>query len=92
MVGDKDGGCNARKQLNILELVEFQRYVGLNVSLIHVVRNPFDIVATSFAANTKDLIAVYLIAKSARHSAPAQVESPFLQNGYLFATPLYQSH
>lgn len=79
VVGDKDGGCNARKQLNILELVEFQRYVGLNVSLIHVVRNPFDIVATSFAANTKDLVARWKRQHDARLHAelaehPAEVE------------------
>jgi len=56
VIGDKDGGCNARKQLSISELVKFQQYVGLDVSLIHVVRNPFDIVATSLAGNNKAII------------------------------------
>lgn len=55
VIGDKDGGCNARKHLSIPELVEFQQYIGQDVSLIHVVRNPYDIVATSFAGNTKSM-------------------------------------
>jgi hypothetical protein len=28
VIGDKDGGCNARKQLNVSELVKFRQYVG----------------------------------------------------------------
>lgn len=55
VIGDKDGGCNARKQLNISELIKFRDYIGRDVSLLHVVRNPFDIVATSFAGNTPAL-------------------------------------
>ena len=44
LIGDKMAGVTSRKQLSREELVKFQRYVGMNVSLIHVVRNPFDMV------------------------------------------------
>merc|ERR1719421_223799 len=49
-------GVTSRKQLGLEELATFQRYVGLPVSLIHVVRNPFDMVASRFAAGTTELL------------------------------------
>lgn len=56
LIGDKMAGVTSRKQLSREELVKFQRYVGMNVSLIHVVRNPFDMVASRFAAGTTELL------------------------------------
>lgn len=56
VIGDKMAGVSSRKQLGLADLVKFQKYVGLTVSLIHVVRNPFDMVASRFAAGTTELL------------------------------------
>lgn len=56
VIGDKMAGVTSRKQLGLADLETFQKYVGLNVSLIHVVRNPFDMVASRFAAGTTELL------------------------------------
>jgi hypothetical protein len=56
VIGDKMAGVTSRMQLGRPELIKFQEYVGLNVSLIHVVRNPFDMVASRFAAGTAELL------------------------------------
>lgn len=56
VIGDKMAGVSSRKQLGLADLMKFQKYVGLSVSLIHVVRNPFDMVASRFAAGTSELL------------------------------------
>lgn len=85
VIGDKDGGCNARKQLNISELLKFREYIGMDVSLIHVVRNPFDIVATSFAGNTHSLGSRYHMQhKVSAHSYLA--ENPIEVRGHKHLT------
>jgi hypothetical protein len=87
VIGDKDGGCNARKQLNVSELVKFQEYVGLDVSLIHVVRNPFDIVATSLAGNTARLNARYHLQHNAsQHSHLAENPAEVRGHKHLMAS------
>jgi hypothetical protein len=48
VVGDKLGGGTTDKHLSQEELAKFQKYVGLNVSLIHVVRDPLDMIASEF--------------------------------------------
>lgn len=49
VIGDKLGGGSTDKQLSQRELAKFQKFVGVNVSLIHVVRDPLDIIASNFA-------------------------------------------
>jgi len=56
VIGDKMAGVTSRKQLGLADLEALQKYVGLTVSLIHVVRNPFDMVASRFAAGTQELL------------------------------------
>jgi hypothetical protein len=56
VIGDKMAGVTSRKRLGAEKLRKFQKYVGLNVSLLHVVRNPFDMVASRFAAGTSQLL------------------------------------
>jgi hypothetical protein len=51
VVGDKLGGGSSDKHLSKKELAKFQKFIGVNVSLIHVVRDPLDIIASNFAVS-----------------------------------------
>jgi hypothetical protein len=75
VIGDKLAGVTSRKQLTRAELLDFQHYVGLTVSLVHVVRNPFDMVASRFAAGTAELLGRWALQHNASHH-PYLAENP----------------
>jgi hypothetical protein len=49
VIGDKCGSATTHRHLSRQELAKFQKFVGVNVSVIHVVRDPFDEISSRFA-------------------------------------------
>jgi hypothetical protein len=80
LIGDKLAGVTSRKRLSEAELVNFQQFVGLNMKLIHVVRNPFDMVASRFAAGTTELLGRWALQHNASHH-PYLAEHPIKVEG-----------
>jgi hypothetical protein len=80
VLGDKMAGVTSRKRMGKAELGEFQRYVGVNVSLIHVVRNPFDMVASRFAAGTEELLDRWRLQHNASNH-PYLADHPIMVEG-----------